>query len=38
VISVDKMRLIGDQRFSLAQANDDWTLMISQPNEQDAGE
>lgn len=38
MITIDKLRLVDDHRFQLAHAEHDWTLVLSQPNNSDAGE
>lgn len=38
VLTIDKLRLVEDARFQLSPAPGDWTLVLSQPRDQDAGE
>lgn len=38
MLTIDRLRLIDDQRFQLVQAGShDWTLMLAQPRQTDEG-
>ena len=37
MLTIDKLRLVDDSRFEVAQAPADWTLRLSQPTDSDAG-
>lgn len=38
VLSIDRLKLIEDPRFQLAQSEHNWTLVLRQPTNEDAGE